>query len=72
MMQMPQANHGNVVAFPESPIHPGPYLSPAAMAGHLRRTNPVNARCFALAMHEDAAWANEDWGRFWADVLRLV
>ncbi len=72
MIQMPQGNYGNVVAFPESLDRTGPYLSPAAMATHLKRTNPSNARCFAVAMHEDSAWANEDWGRFWADVIRLV
>jgi len=47
-------------------------FSPADMARYLRRTDPARARCFALAMHEDVAWANDDWGAFWADVVRLV
>ena len=47
-------------------------LSRAAMAGHLRRADPVSARCFAEAMYEGSAWANESWGAYWADVIRLV
>jgi hypothetical protein len=47
-------------------------LSPMAMAGHLRRTNPDVALCFARAMYDDAAWANEGWGAYWADVMRLI
>ena len=70
-MQTTHANAGNIVAFPfNQRIVRG--LSPAAMASHLRRSNPLEARCFAKAMHEDAAWANEAWGQFWADVVRLV
>ena len=49
-----------------------PSLSPAAMAQHLRRAGGSAALCFALAMHEDAAWANEEWGAYWADVIRAV
>lgn len=49
-----------------------PALCPAAMARFLRRTSGEAARCFAQAMHDDAAWANEDWGAYWADVIRLV
>ena len=48
------------------------FLSPAAMALHLRRSSGDAAYCFAVAMHEDAAWANEAWGAYWADVMRLV
>ena len=47
-------------------------LSPAAMARYLRRTNGDAALCFAQAIYEDAAWANEAWGAYWADVVRLV
>lgn len=46
--------------------------TPHAMAHYLRRTSGSAARCFAQAMHEDAAWANEGWGEYWADVMRLV
>lgn len=70
-----QATHdkpGNIVAFPSSGERVPSALSPAFMARQLRRTNPLGARGFAQAMHEDAAWANEAWGRFWADVIRLV
>ena len=49
-----------------------PGRCPAAMARYLRRTNGDAALCFARAMHEDAAWANEAWGSYWADVIRLV
>ncbi|WP_158743346.1 hypothetical protein [Acidisphaera sp. L21] len=49
-----------------------PASSPAAMARYLRRTSGDAAFCFARAMHEDAAWANADWGAYWADVMRLV
>ncbi len=49
-----------------------PAQSPAAMARYLRRTSGDAAFCFAQAMHEDAAWANEEWGSYWADVMRLV
>ena len=45
---------------------------PHAMAQYLRRTSGSAAYCFARAMHEDSAWANEDWGDYWADVMRLV
>ncbi len=47
-------------------------LSPAAMAHHLRRVDPLLALCFAQAMYDRVAWANEDWGAYWADVVRLV
>ena len=47
-------------------------MSPAAMALYLRRTNGDAALCFAQAIYEDAAWANDDWGAYWADVVRLV
>lgn len=49
-----------------------PARCPAAMARYLRRTSGDAAFCFARAMHEDAAWANEEWGTYWADVMRLV
>jgi hypothetical protein len=45
---------------------------PQAMAHYLRRTSGSAAFCFARAMHEDSAWANENWGEYWADVMRLV
>ena len=45
---------------------------PQAMAGHLRRTSGTAALCFAQAMHDGSAWANEAWGAYWADVIRLV
>ena len=47
-------------------------LSPAAMAVHLLRTHPASARCFAQAMYEGSAWANDEWGDYWADVMNLV
>ncbi len=47
-------------------------FSPAAMASHLRATEPEAAVCFAQAMYGASAWANESWGKFWADVIRLV
>jgi len=49
-----------------------PFLSPADMARRLRQTYSEDARCFAATIHEDSAWANERWGAYWADVLRLV
>ena len=49
-----------------------PASSPAAMARYLRRTNGDAAFCFAQAIHAGAAWANEDWASYWADVMRLV
>lgn len=54
------------------PLTDEPATDPAAMARHLRQTSPDQARCFARAMHADAAWANEEWGLFWAAVVRLV
>ena len=70
MLQVIQSNRAEtnaVVALAEeSP------LSPAAMARYLRRTNGEAALCFAQAIYEDAAWANEDWGAYWADVVRMV
>lgn len=56
-----------VIAFPARTDFP-----PQVMARHLRRTSGQAALCFAQAMHEDAAWANEGWGAYWADVMRLV
>ena len=47
-------------------------LSPEGMARYLRRTAGTAALCFARAIYEDAAWANEAWGAYWADVVRLV
>ncbi len=47
-------------------------LPPLMMALHLRAAEGGAAFCFARAMHEGSAWANEDWGRYWADVMRLV
>ena len=47
-------------------------LSPAAMARHLRRSGGEAALCFARSIYEDAAWANEEWGAYWAAVIRLV
>lgn len=47
-------------------------LSPSGMAVYLRRVSGSAAYCFARTMHEDAAWANESWGAYWADVMRLV
>ena len=52
------------------PDEPG--QSPAAMARYLRRTSGDAAFCFAQAMHEDCAWANAEWGAYWADVMRQV
>ena len=49
-----------------------PARCPAAMARYLRQTSGDAALCFARAMHEESAWANEDWGSYWADVIRLV
>ena len=49
-----------------------PARCPAAMAQYLRQTSGDAALCFARAMHEDSAWANEAWGSYWADVIRLV
>jgi len=48
------------------------FLSPADMARRLRHAYSEDARCFAAAIHEDSAWANERWAAYWADVLRLV
>ncbi len=47
-------------------------FTPQAMAQYLRRTSGSAAYCFAQAMHEGSAWANEAWGKYWADVMRLV
>ena len=41
-------------------------------AHYLRRVDPSAARCFAEAMYEGAAWANEAWGAYWAAVVCLV
>ena len=47
-------------------------FTPFAMAQHLRRTSGDHALCFAQAIYKDAAWANDDWGAYWADVISLV
>ena len=47
-------------------------LSPAAMASHLRRVSGAAALCFARVMHEESAWANDSWGRYWAEVMQRV
>ena len=47
-------------------------MSPADMACHLRRSSGTAALCFALAMYENVAWANEGWAAFWADVISQV
>ncbi len=47
-------------------------LSAAAMAQHLRRAGGSAALCFANTMYADAAWASDEWGAFWADVVREV
>ncbi len=77
MMQTTHRDAATVIPFPVqmrqvAPTAASTALSPAEMARHLRLANPERARCFALAMHEGVAWANEEWGAFWADVVRLV
>jgi hypothetical protein len=78
MMQTSQAidaaHHAgsNVVLLTTRPPAPAAGLSAAAMARYLRETSAASARCFALEMQERAAWANESWGDYWADVARLV
>lgn len=70
MQAVPQAggfNDGLVVAAAVSST-----LAPAAMAHHLRQVDPRAALCFAQAMYERAAWANEEWGDYWAAVVRSV
>ena len=47
-------------------------MAAAEMAQHLRRVSGADALCFAQAMHEGSAWANEAWGEFWAEVVRQV
>jgi hypothetical protein len=47
-------------------------MSAADMARHLRRSSGSSALCFALAMYENVAWANEGWAAFWADVISEV
>ena len=71
-MQLLTAVRAPVPVLPRGPFPANAATCPAAMARHLRRTEPEAARCFAQAMHDDAAWANEAWGAFWADVVRLV
>ncbi len=70
MQATPQAD--SVMGFPVEVPARSVALSPAAMAHYLRRVDPLSALCFAEAMYEGAAWANEDWGAYWADVVRLV
>lgn len=53
-------------------LPPSGTLSPAGMALHLRRSGGDAALCFAQAIYDDSAWANETWAAFWADVIRLV
>ncbi len=73
MMQTTRHDAAIVIPFPVRLRQGGATrFSPADMARHLRQTDPVRARHFALALHEDVAWANEDWGAFWAAVVRLV
>ena len=69
---MQPAQHQLIPACIPIPAMQGAFLSPAAMAQHLRRASGPAALCFALAMHEEAAWANEQWGAYWADVIREV
>lgn len=67
---MQTAQHQPVPA--AMPIQPG-VLAPASMAAYLRRNgSTATALCFARAMHEGSAWANEGWGRFWAEVMAEV
>ena len=73
MLQVSHQLAANVVAFRPRPAAPTTeVLSPTAMAGYLRQTHPMNARCFALEMQDQAAWANESWGEYWGDVARLL
>ena len=70
MQAVPQASgfiHVPVVAAAASSA-----LAPAAMAHHLRQVDPRAALCFAQAMYDRVAWANEEWGAYWAAVVRLV
>lgn len=70
VVQHPSASPGlpvSSILFSDDPAQ-----CPAAMARYLRRTSGDAALCFARAMHEDSAWANEAWGSYWADVIRLV
>ena len=61
-----------VVLTPRRSAAPAGGLSAAVMAHYLRETNAGNARCFALQMQVQTAWANESWGDYWADVARMV
>ncbi len=70
MQAMPQID--GVTGFPVDRPVARNTLSPAAMAHYLRRVEPLSALCFAEAMYEGAAWANEAWGAYWAAVVRLV
>ena len=57
---------------PAAPSALASALAPADMAGYLRRVDPLAALCFAQAMYDRVAWANEDWGAYWAAVVDLV
>jgi hypothetical protein len=61
-----------VVMMPSQAVMTRDGLSPLAMANYLLETNPLSARCFALEMQKQAAWANEAWGEYWGDVAQLV
>ena len=71
-MMQPAVSQSAVASMPPSLIVAEPPFSPAAMARYLRRTTGAAALCFAQAIYEDSAWANDDWGAYWADVVRLV
>ena len=53
-------------------LPPSGTLSPAGMALHLRRSGGDAALCFAQAIYDDSAWANESWAAFWAEIIRLI
>ena len=72
-MQAVSQSDGGVIGFSvDRPAAGRNTLSPAAMAHYLRRVDPLSALCFAEAMYEGAAWANEAGGAYWAAVVRLV
>jgi hypothetical protein len=48
------------------------FLSPADMARRLVQAHAANAKCFALAMYERSAWANDHWAAYWAEIIDLV
>ncbi len=70
---MQQIGPGTAHAVPPALVLQGAAaFTPDAMAQYLRRTNGDAALCFAQAMHDGSAWANDAWGAYWADVVRLV